>query len=389
MMLCKYEDLSTNLQNFEKLVKNKYFMNYIFELRGISKNKNNMKFPEGTEISLENKIYIINYLLLFNDNAKIAYNCYSKENDYLLLSKILLLNIYYCLNKDNNPDNEDYLALFSTDYEINFWTDKFRESILKLEKDENERKLKYIELISIYKYISTFLFLWYKSFKYPKLISFKKINYDLSDILNLFPLFNSILDSTLTTNIFNRNILILDKNNNIRNIYLYSSLLEMNLNYIKCFIKNYDKKTNVNGLSLYIIKLSELINKGDEYFYQKYIKIIKILLCKKLENSKIGKINNYFDYKEIEDDLNFYLYSNDDLFYKRAFRLIHNNQRLNNINLILEKNNNDNLFDSQYFPFDNNFIYQIIGNDKAKVSIKINYLLILTLLYENEKISKI
>ena len=87
------------------------------------------------------------------------------------------------------------------------------------------------------------------------------------------------------------------------------------------------------------------------------------------------------------------MYSNDDLrksvFYKRAFRLIHNNQRLNNINLILEKNNNDNLFDSKYFPFDNNFIYQIIGNDKAKVSIKINYLLILTLLYENEKISKI
>ena len=390
MMLCKYEDLATNHQNFEKLVKNKYFMKYIFELRGISKNKYNMKFPQGTEISLKNKIYIINYLLLFNDNVKITYNCYSKENDYLLLSKILLLNIYYCLNKDNNPDSEDYLAIFSSDYEIDFWADKFRESILKLEKDENERKLKYAELISIYKYISTFLLLWHKSFKYPKLISFKKINYDLSDILDLFPLFNSILDHTLNTSIFNKNILILDKNNNIRNIYQYSSLLEMNLNYIKCFIKNYDKKTNINGLSLYIIKLSELINKGDEYFYQKYIKIIKVLLCKKLENSKIGKINNYFDYKEIEDDLNFYLYSNDDLrksvFYKRAFRLIHNNQRLNNINLILENNNNDNLFDSKYFPFDNNFIYQIIGNDKAKVSIKLSYLLILTLLYENENI---
>ena len=395
IILCKYEDLDKYIKNFEKLVKNKYFLKYMFELRGISKNKYNNKISKGSEVSLslKNKIYYINYLLLFNSNSKISFNIYSKENDYLLLSKILLLNMYFCLNKDNNPDSEDYLPILSSDNEINFWTDKFRESIQKLEKNEKERNLNYTEIISLYKFISTFLLLWYKVFKYPKLIAYKKINYNLSDILNLFPLFNSILNYTLNTNIFNKNILILDKINNIRNIYQYNTLLEMNLNYIKCFIKNYDKKTNINGLSLYIIKLSELINKGDEYFYEKYIKIIKTLLCKKLENSKIEKINNLFDYKEIEDDLNFYLYSNDELrksiFYKRAFRLINNNERLNNINLILENNNNDNLFGSKYFPFDNNFIYQIIGNDKAKVSIKKNYLLILTLLYENENIENI
>ena len=137
----------------------------------------------------------------------------------------------------------------------------------------------------------------------------------------------------------------MDKNNNIRNIYQYNTLLEMNLNYLKCFIKNYDVKTNINGLCLYIIKLSELINKGDEYFYERYSKILKTLLCKKLELSKIKKISNYFEFKEIEDDLRFYLYSNDDLrksiFYKRVFSLIHNNERLKNINLMLEDNNND------------------------------------------------
>ena len=394
LVLCEYEDLDKNIENFDKLIKNKYFLKYILELRGIQKQKYNIIITKNTGKTLKNKIYEINYLLLFNNNNSITYDIYSKENDYLLLSKILLLKLYFCLNTENNPDGENYLSLFSSDIEVNFWVDKFRECITKLENNEKDKKLNYIELISIYKYISIFLLLWYKSFRYPKLISFKKINIDLQDILNLFPLFNSILNSTLNNNIFNKNILILDKNDIIRNIYPYNVLLEMNINYIKCFIKNYDKKTNINGLSLYIIKLSELINKGDEYYYNKYIKILKTLICKKLENSKIENINKYFDYKEIEDDLNFYLYSNDDLrksiYYKRIFSLINNNERLKNINLIIENNNNkDKLFDSKYFPFDNNFIYQIISNDKAKVSIKINYLLILTLLYENENIENI
>lgn len=394
MILCKYDDLEKNIQNFEKLVKNKYFLRFILGLRGIQKNKYNIVLPKDKEISLKSKIYNLNYLLLFNDN-NIDYDAYSKENDYLILSKILLMKIYYCLNTDNNQDSDDYLSLFSSDIEINFWNDKFETCIQKLEKNKKERSLPYTELISIYKFISTFLLLWSKSFKYPQLILYKKIKYELSDILNLFPLFNSILNSTLNDDIYNKNILISNKNDIIRNIYKYNVLLEMNLNYIKCFIKNYDIKTNISGLSFYMIKLSELISKGDEYFYRKYVKILKSLLCKKLALSKIDNINNYFDYKEVEDDLNFYLYSNDDLrqsiYYKRIFSLIHNNERLKNINLNLDNDTNANqrLFDSKYFPFDNNFIYQIIGNDKAKVSIKINYLLILTLLYENENIENI
>ena len=68
-------------------------------------------------------------------------------------------------------------------------------------------------------------------------------------------------------------------------------------------------------------------------------------------------------------------------------------ERLNNLNLIISQENTDTntdkIFESKYFPFDSNFIYQIISNEKAKVSIKINYLLILTLLYENENIDNI
>ena len=213
----------------------------------------------------------------------------------------------------------------------------------------------------------------------------------------MFPLFNKILIKTLNDIVFNNQQFSFDKNDIMRNLYLFSVLLEMNLNYLKCFIKNYDEKNNINGLSLYFIKLSELINKGDEYYYRKYTKILRTLLSKKLIFSKIKNINDYFDYKEIEEDLNFYLYSNDDLrkstFYKRIFSLIHNNERLNNLNLIISQNNtnanNDKIFDSKYFPFDSNFIYQILSNEKSKVSIKINYLLILTLLYEKENIQNI
>ena len=394
-VLCNYEDFGKNIKFFDKLMKNKNFFKFLIELRGLGNSSSILIEKNEYKKSIKRKIYDLNYLLLFNNNNSIKYDIDSKEKDFLLLSKILQLKLFYCLNPENNNENDNYLSLVNSDTELNFWTDKFREGIKILE--ENEIGINYIELISIYKYISTFLYFWHKTFKYPQLISYKKISIDLNDILNLFPLFNKILTKTLNDIIFNNQQISFDKNDTMRNLYPFSILLEMNLNYLKCFIKNYDEKTNINGLSLYFIKLSELINKGDEYYYRKYTKILRALLSKKLSFSKIQNINDYFDYKEIEEDLNFYLYSNEDLrkstFYKRLFSLINNNERLNNLNLMISQDNNnasnDKIFDSKYFPFDSNFIYQILSNEKSKVSIKINYLLILTLLYEKENIQKI
>ena len=394
-VLCSYEEFGKNIKFFDKLMKNKNFFKFLIELRGLGNSNSILIEKNEYKKSVKRKIYYLNYLLLFNNNNSIKYDIYSKEEDFLLLSKILQLKLFYCLNPENNNESDNYLSLVNSDTELNFWTDKFRKGIKILE--ENEIGINYIELISIYKYISTFLYFWHKTFKYPQLISYKKISIDLNDILNLFPLFNKILTKTLNDFIFNNQQISFDKNDTIRNLYPFSILLEMNLNYLKCFIKNYDEKTNINGLSLYFIKLSELINKGDEYYYQKYTKILRALLSKKLSFSKIQNINDYFDYKEIEEDLNFYLYSNEDLrksnFYKRLFSLIHNNERLNNLNLMISQDNNnvnnDKIFDSKYFPFDSNFIYQILSNEKSKVSIKINYLLILTLLYEKENIQNI
>ena len=395
-ILCNYEDFAKNIKFFDKLIKNKIFFKFLVELRGFG-NSQNIILAEKNEYkkSVKNKIYDLNYLLLFNNNNSLKYDIDSKEKDFLILSKILQLKLFYCLNPENNNESDNYLSLVDSDIELNFWADKFREGINKIK--ENEIGINYFELMSIYKYLSTFLFFWHKAFKYPQLIAYKKISIDLNDILNLFPLFNKILIKTLNDIVFNNQQFSFDKNDIMRNLYPFSVLLEMNLNYLKCFIKNYDEKTNINGLSLYFIKLSELINKGDEYYYRKYTKILRTLLSKKLSFSKIKNINDYFDYKEIEEDLNFYLYSNDDLrkstFYKRIFSLIHNNERLNNLNLIISQNNtnanNDKIFDSKYFQFDSNFIYQILSNEKSKVSIKINYLLILTLLYEKENIQNI
>ena len=139
---------------------------------------------------------------------------------------------------------------------ILFWTDKFRECIQKLSEDKNE--MKYDELMSVYKYISIFLFLWHKAFKYPQLIAYKKINFELSDILNLFPLFNNILIKTLNEIIFNNKQISFDKYDTMINLYPYSVLLEMNLNYLKCFIKNYDVKTNINGKFQILIIISTI-----------------------------------------------------------------------------------------------------------------------------------
>ena len=89
------------------------------------------------------------------------------------------------------------------------------------------------------------------------------------------------------------------------------------------------------------------------------------------------------NFNDIEIDLNFYLDSNEDLrksiFYKKIFLLSNNHESLKEI-----VNNNSILINSKYFPFDNNFIFQMIYNDKGKESIKINYLIILMILFYKE-----
>ena len=88
----------------------------------------------------------------------------------------------------------------------------------------------------------------------------------------------------------------------------------MCLNYIKCFIKNYKKKYEIKNISTFLIKLSKLINKGNEYYYNKYIKFIKNIIGRKYQEIKnIFQKEIEINFNEIEEDLNFYLDSNEDL----------------------------------------------------------------------------
>ena len=160
-ILCDYEEFGKNINFFDKLIKNKNFLKYLVELRGLGKLFNTILIDKNNvKNSLKNKIYDLNYLLLFNNNNSISYDIYSKEKNYLLLSKILQLKIFYCLNTENNMENDNYLPIVNSDIELNFWTDKFRECIKKLKEKENN--LNCYELMSIYKYISVFLYLWSK-----------------------------------------------------------------------------------------------------------------------------------------------------------------------------------------------------------------------------------
>jgi hypothetical protein len=234
-ILCNYEDFAKNIKFFDKLMKNKIFFKFLVELRGFGNSQNIiLKDKNEYKKSVKNKIYDLNYLLLFNNNNSLKYDIDSKEKDFLILSKILQLKLFYCLNPENNNESDNYLSLVDSDIELNFWTDKFREGINKIK--ENEICINYFELMSIYKYLSTFLFFWHKAFKYPQLIAYKKISIDLNDILNLFPLFNKILIKTLNDIVFNNQQLSFDKNDTMSNLYPFSVLLEMNLNYLKCFI---------------------------------------------------------------------------------------------------------------------------------------------------------
>ena len=153
-ILCSLDELDKNKDFFDKYIKNKNFLKFIFEIRGVGSTSSAMILSKNISKSEKNKIYELNYLLIFNNNNSIKYDIYSKEKNFLLLSKILQLKLFFCLNTENNDENDNYLSLVNNDEELNFWVDKFRECIKIVSAKESN--INYFELMSIYKYISIF-----------------------------------------------------------------------------------------------------------------------------------------------------------------------------------------------------------------------------------------
>ncbi len=364
-------EIEENKNYLIQYIKNKFFLRYIFKLRGIENNIIIKNKPNN----LNEKIYEMNYILLNNnENNNIPSDIYLSETNFLLLSKILLSKLNYSLEIRNNKENDDYPPMISNDSELKFFENIYNQCISKL----NIQKLNYYEIISIYYYLNIFYIFWNKAFKYPKIISYKTISISLDEIIKLFDVINQHLNYIIS------NLIPILKEEKYIILYKYEIFLSMCLNYIKCFIKNYDKKYDVKNISTFLIKLSELINKGSEYYYNKYNKCIKNIIGRKYqEMSNIFSKKIEINFNDIEIDLNFYLDSNEDLrksiFYKKIFLLSDNHESLKEI-----VNNNSILINSKYFPFDNNFIFQMIYNDKGKESIKINYLIILMILFYKE-----
>ena len=365
-------EIEQNKDYIIKYITNKFFIKYIFKLRGID----NTIIIKDNPKNLKEKIYEINYLLLDNNELNnISSKNYLDETNYLLLSKILLSKLNYSLNTNNNLESDDFLPMITDDSQLKFFEKIYYQCITKI----NDKNLNYEEMISIYNFLNVFFIFWNKAFKYPKITSYKTISISLEELIKEFDNMNKILNHIIC------NLIPILKEEKYIFLYKFESFLSMCLNYIKCFIKNYEKKYEIKNISTFLIKLSELINKGNEYYYNKYIKFIKNIIGRKYQEIKnIFQKEIEINFNEIEEDLNFYLDSNEDLrksmFYKKIFLLSHNHESLNEI----INNNSFLLINSKYFPFDNNFIFQIIYNEKAKESIKINYMIILMLLFYKE-----
>ena len=365
-------EIEQNKNYLIQYIKNKFYLIYIFKLRGIENNIIIQQKPN----KLKEKIYEMNYILLNNnENNNIPPEIYLSETDYLLLSKILLSKLNYSLETRNNQENDDYPPMISNDSQLKFFENIYYQCISKL----NCQKLNYFEIISVYSYLNIFFIFWNKAFKYPKIISYKTISISLDEIIKLYDVINQHLNYIIS------NIIPIIKEEKYIILYKYEIFLSMCLNFIKCFIKNYDKKYDIKNISTFLIKLSELINKGCEYYYNKYNKFIKNIIGRKYQEMKnIFPKEIEINFNDIEIDLNFYLDSNEDLrksiFYKKIFLLSDNHESLKEI----VNNNSFLLINSKYFPFDNNFIFQMIYNDKAKESIKINFMIILMILFHKE-----
>ena len=362
------------IENYASLIKNQYYYQYILALRGISDELTKSK----TSLTDNNnhKIYSINKELLIS-HEKIPFSHFSSETDLLYISKILLSKINYSLRKIANDEDDVCLSMVDEDSEIRFYEKKYQESIEYLTSNKNSNLIQnFYELIPKFEYLNSFFLLWYKNFKYPKILSFKKILISLDEIIELFPLMNTYLEKieSYANNTMN-------KNEKTQKLYLFNSFLKLCFNYIRCFIKNHNKNYEIKNFSLFLIKLSELINKGDEYYYHKLVKYLKNVLSRKTEKNKNILGNIQIDFNELDVDLNFYLESNEELrkstYSKKIFSLMSTDK----MDCLIYDNENKG---SKYFPFESNFINQILFNDKAKSEIKISYLIMLMIFWYDE-----
>ena len=180
-------EIEQNKDYIIKYITNKFFIKYIFKLRGID----NTIIIKDNPKNLKEKIYEINYLLLDNNELNnISSKNYLDETNYLLLSKILLSKLNYSLNTNNNLESDDFLPMITDDSQLKFFEKIYYQCITKI----NDKNLNYEEMISIYNFLNVFFIFWNKAFKYPKITSYKTISISLEELIKEFDNMNKILN---------------------------------------------------------------------------------------------------------------------------------------------------------------------------------------------------
>lgn len=322
--------------------------------------------------TFQSNIVKINCLFKLGDN--IPSYLYSRQTDLTILSNALLALIKYATTND-------YCSIVKNESQLIFFTNFYYASLNNYtsSKDYNDK-------LPLYSYWNSILTLYIKAFQYPKIINFYKM-IDLTDILTLFPILSKELNLIIEKMSSNS---IISKDKRIKSQYLYQFELFLItcLNFMRCFIKRYEPEYNKIKLSYFFIQLSNLINFDCEYYYFKFIKYFKIYFYKKYSSFEGEKTFPFISYKKIDEDLNFYLNSNEDLrrstYLKRLMWI--QSEELVKISIISTENDIQHRM-SKYFPFDNNFLYQILYNKEVHSAMKINYLVIVIILFHDEKLT--
>jgi hypothetical protein len=346
-----------------------------------------------------------------NDNL-LSYNEISK------ISKLLGLKIKYFRYANN--DELDYTIVDSRN-EILILENSITELINHLEKliltqpshnVYDNFNSNYLLTNSIFDLLNSLIILTYTSIKYPKSIKYMQ-SIEIKSLLKLIPILEKISCFYL------RNLKGISENETkdenyieilkFEFLYKIENFVKLNLNFIKLIQKYYrgqeNKINHVNAYSLInlILTLPSFFNTNSEGYYFKFLKNLNSHFTKKIANSEylntfIKKIN--FNYDLLVEDLNLYLNSNEDL---RKSQILKNVMKIEeNLNFILfndyawvKSNNNPSslgkytpiLIKSKFLPFGNNFILQILYNDKISSEVKLNYLTFLTIISYEEKIN--
>ena len=420
-IITKYQNLFEN--NYLEVFMHDPFINFITILRGGFDERKILKRLEKIQPqNISDSVIYYNILTkLLNENnldlilPVINSLMYSKstQDNLCLDSHMSRKTLKFILNKtkiiqlkiklfkySHHSETNEYIPIFSSKDEIKTieevlsYTIKISEENLKKNIDLSE---KFIFDINFLCEFWNFIIKFYEiSLKYPNSIKYMQ------------PINNKIIEKLIDptfkiTKIYLNHIEKLSKSTHdseneknsswlpsahIRFLYKIENFTNYLLSFLKYFSR-YHKETYDEIVNLFYV-FPSFLNTNSEYYYNKFIKYLTILIYKKSTDEKIQnflkKLNFSFD--ELFIDLNLYLGSNEDLRKSTVIKkILYLNEHLSEVILKFDKpSQNTFITKSKFLPFKKNFILQILFNKNIKYELKRNYVVLIIVLFFNQKV---